>query len=106
MPSREARPNVFFGALGRQSDSPWTAANEEIALGNRLHTLPFQKNGLRTALTAHDTDRLFLNDLRLGVDAGSCSVAEPFAHHLREVEHELVVSLKLVVINPDRGAII
>src|SRR5262249_5634442 len=102
----KTRLNILFGALGRESDSPGAAANEEIALGSPFHPFPFQEDGLRAALAAHDADRLVLNDLRLGIDASSRTIAEPVAHDLRKVKHEFVIGFELVMLDTDNRPVI
>ena len=61
---------------------------------------------LWASLAAHDADRLALNDLHLRIDAGAGPIAEPVAHDLREVAHELVVALELIALDADDGTVV
>src|SRR3990172_1511744 len=98
--------DVFVGAVHGEFHGSRPAPHEEVADRARLHLLPFEKNRLGAALTAHHAYGLALHDLRLRVDAGTGPVAEAIANHLGQMAHELVIALELVALYAYDGTVI
>src|SRR5262249_4551634 len=54
---------------------------------------------LRTALTADNTHGLPIDDLRLRINACSGTISQAVANDLRQMAHELVIVLELILLD-------
>lgn len=76
---------MVVGILLAEPDGTWPTPYVKVASIGLLAAFPPHMHGLGTSLTAHEADRLALDNLRLGVDAGAGAVTQTVAHDLGQV---------------------
>src|SRR6266700_2647134 len=73
---RKPRSNVLFGAIRAELHRSRSATHKEVPLRSCLHAFPLEEDGLRTALTGHEADRLTIDNLSLWIDTRASPVPE------------------------------